>query len=118
MARQIAFRPPDMEYRPPYVRGDREFDGNGSVWQISVQISVRGPLLVGIVRAFFQESKSDGTTFQGSQEFVLLNCDEQFPGERIVSVDTQTFTFKNGVDQSHDDEVIVGGGRPVPHSWG
>lgn len=110
MPRQIAFRAPDVEFRPPHSRGDREFDGNGPVWQISVYMHVRGPLLVCRVRAFFQETKPDFTTFSGSREFTLLNCDEQFPGERISSIDTQTFDFKNGIDDDHSDEIVVGGG--------
>lgn len=114
MARYIAFRPSDVEFRPPHVRGDREFDGNGPVWQVSVQINVRGPLLVCNLRAFFQETKPDYTTFSGSREFVLLNTDEQFPGEKITSINTQVFDFKNGVDEDHYDEVIAGGG-PVDH---
>ncbi|NJL78684.1 MAG: hypothetical protein HC836_08330 [Richelia sp. RM2_1_2] len=101
------FQAPTISYAPIHTgKGDTDFDGNGPYYSIKTSLEKRGQLVVVILDVHFQETKPDTTTFAGRYEQIVLDVDQQFPGYKLVSIDTNLFDQITGKDSGHDDEII------------
>ncbi len=96
----------DSRYR---TRGDDEFDGHGPFFRIETHLGSNRSTLWTSVSAFFEETRSDWTTFaRTSDPRLIFNVEEQYPGWEIASVETPTFDLLEGVDQDHEVNYYSG----------
>jgi hypothetical protein len=78
---------PDINnFEPGHTDGDTDFDGNGPLVSITADVKRKGSLLILDVYAFFQETKSDWTTFEGNFQQTFYDVSLQHPGWRIQSI--------------------------------
>jgi subtilisin family serine protease len=99
----VTITPTIQRYEPPRTRGDDEFDGHGPAFRIETSLGSNRSSLWTSVFTFFEETEADWTTFGGtSDQRLIFNVEEQFPGWEIASVDTPTFDILTGVDNDHD----------------
>ena len=83
----VTIRPPVVAgFRPGHTEGDSDFDGHGPFVHIVTQVQRNGSILVLTTSAFFQESESDWTTFEGSITQSFYDARVEHPGWRIQSI--------------------------------
>jgi hypothetical protein len=106
MRKHTVFRPGDIELRadPAAI-----FQTKHLRWTVSVNLTVRGVLLECEAQAFFQALEPEGSSINLSKTFVLLNTSETHAGQRIKSIESQTFDARSG-DESNLEPTLVGTG--------
>lgn len=83
----VPVTPPDItDYRPGHTDGDTDFDGHGPYVHIVTEVQRKGNLLVLATSAFFQETESDWTTFEGTISNTFYDVHQEHPGWRIQSI--------------------------------
>ena len=83
----VPIKPPAItNFRPGHTEGDSDFDGHGPFVHIVTQVQRNGSILVLTTSAFFQESESDWTTFEGSISQSFYDARVEHPGWRIQSI--------------------------------
>jgi hypothetical protein len=89
---------PDVfQFKPGHTRGDREFDGHGPNTRIAANVVSRGVSLDVTVNAFFEETRSDWTTFSGTTtNRIMINT--LYPGWQIDAILSPTFDELRFVD--------------------
>jgi hypothetical protein len=106
MRKHTVIRPGDIELRPD---PPLSFQAKQLRWTISVNLKVRGVLLECEAQAFFQALEPEGLSINLTRTFVLLNTSETHAGQRIKSVETQTFDARSG-DETNLEPTLVGSG--------
>ena len=100
----VPITPPDIDnFRPAHTEGDTDFDGNGPFVHIVVEVQRKANLLVLATSAFFQETKSDWTTFEGTQTQAFYDVHVEHPGWRIQSI--------VGMEHQSFQNVLMGYGQ-------
>ena len=87
----VAIQPPAIgNFRPGHTEGDLDFGCNGLFVHVVTQVQRNGNVLVLNTSAFFQESESDWTTFEGSISQPFYDARVEQPGWRIQSITGET----------------------------
>lgn len=109
--------PAPITFMPPHTRGDRDFKGHGPTIETSVGlIRVRSRLSVLVnMKAFESNSnnspRSDFTTAQGFQNFVLFDAPTGWRITRVRGVNETSHTYR---DNDHSNDLFnMGSGGPV-----
>lgn len=107
-----------VTYRPPHVRGDSDFDGNGpyvemEAWLAGANFIPGGATaLQARVKMFAEETEDDWTTAGGSSPWQVVYTAP--PGHRIISILTPLHSFASYTDNNHsEDELCLGLGNLV-----
>ena len=88
----VRVRPPVVSgFRPGHTEGDSDFAGHGPFVHIVTQVQRNGNILVLNTSAFFQESESDWTTFEGSMSQSFYDARVEHPGWRVQSIVGDTY---------------------------
>ena len=88
----VRIRPPVVTgFRPGHTEGDSDFAGHGPFVHIVTQVQRNGNVLVLNTSAFFQESESDWTTFEGTISQSFYDARVEHPGWRIQSIVGETY---------------------------
>ena len=110
MRKHTVFRPGDIELRAdPAIN----FQTEQLRWMVCVNLTVRGVLLECEAQVFVQALQPEGSNINLTQTFVLLNTSETHAGQRIKTIETQTFDARSG-DESNLELTLVGTG-PVDY---
>jgi hypothetical protein len=97
----VPIRPPVVTgFRPGHTEGDSDFSGHGPFVHIVTHVQRNGNVLVLNTSAFFQESESDWTTFEGSISQSFYDARVEHPGWRIQSI---------GGDVHQSIQLVLGG---------
>ena len=100
-------------FRPSHTRGDKDFDGNGPNTIITTNLGATsdGRTLQASVSSFFEETKSDWTTFTG-RTTSSVDIGGLYPGWRIDSILSSTSDELRFVDTDHSLDIF-GGSTPL-----
>jgi hypothetical protein len=97
----VPIKPPAVSnFRPGHTEGDLDFAGHGLFVHIVAQVQRNGNVLVLNTSAFFQESGSDWTTFEGSISQPFYDARVEQPGWHIQSIAGETH---------QSIQIVVGG---------
>jgi hypothetical protein len=87
----VPIKPPAVSnFRPGHTDGDFDFAGHGLFIHIVAHVRRNGNILVLNTSAFFQESESDWTTFEGSISQPFYDARLEQPGWRIQAIAGET----------------------------
>lgn len=102
-----------ITYKPPHIRGDKEFDGNGPFVLLEARIAGANFIpggarsIQGQVYMFAEETEDDWTTAAGTSEWQVLYTAE--PGYRIINILTPVTCEDSYEDTNHSEDLICPG---------
>ncbi len=91
-----SFTPPSITYLPPYSgQGDRDFDGNGPIFGVTVQLHHHNRSVYADVYMLAVESTGDRTQAEGRRTFLLHTG-----SRRIAAIESDTYSQAWGMVES------------------
>lgn len=99
----VTFNPGDVTFMPPHTRGDREFNGNGPNSTATVRIYQVGNQIRADIYMRAVETRSDWTTAEGSNTYVLFTAPSDRQILRIVSTTAATQSY---LDNNHTEDFF------------
>lgn len=86
----------EVTFRPPHVKGDRDFDGNGPNVYVRVNLRNLGTRVEAQVRMTAAETESDWTTASGRATYPLYTPEPGWVVDQIIGPMEDSFSYRDG----------------------
>ncbi|MBC7920284.1 MAG: hypothetical protein H7Z75_04265 [Ferruginibacter sp.] len=102
----VSHEPGEVDFTPPHVGGDRDFDGNGPRVNAEVSAYVENNTVKARIYMKAVETKSDYTRAEGSRVVTLYTAPNNLKIEKITSGTTTSHAY---TDSNHELDVFNAG---------